>query len=181
MLLRFLLLALVTTPPGLANEEPRVAALPRARVTPGLQCTFCWATGWERERELQARVAESCSFKWDLDKKIIVRTNSADYPATKDRPAFSHRDLTVLYENPGSKRLEAIYFDNEGHVINYAVAATKDPGVLQLTSEPSTSNPRYRLTYTRTGSASVSIRFEIAPPGKPDAFSPYVEATARRK
>jgi hypothetical protein len=121
------------------------------------------------------------SFKWDLDRKVLVRTSSADYPATKDRPAISHRDLMIMHENPATRNLEAIYFDNEGHVINYAVELSREPGVVQLTSPAAPSSPRYRLTFKSTGIGSLSLRFEIAPPGKPDAFTTYVEGSARRK
>ena len=43
------------------------------------------------------------------------------------------------------------------------------------------SAPRFRLTYTRADAARLKLKFEIAPPGKPDQFAPYIEATARRK
>jgi len=121
------------------------------------------------------------TFKWDLDRKILVRTNFADYTATKERPAFSHRDLMLVYADPTGSGLRAIYFDNEGHVINYAVRAARDPFLVEFASDPAARNPRYRLSYTRAGNGAVSIKFEIAPPGKPDAFSTYIEARARRK
>src|SRR5215469_8358837 len=37
------------------------------------------------------------SFKFDLQRKIIVRKNQSDYPATKDKPAISHSDLMIIY------------------------------------------------------------------------------------
>jgi hypothetical protein len=37
-------------------------------------------------------------------------------------------------------------------------------------SEASADAPRYRLTYVRAGSDELNLKFEIAPPGKPDAF-----------
>jgi hypothetical protein len=121
------------------------------------------------------------SFTWDLQQKVLVRRNFAEYPAAKDRPAFSHYDLMVVYKDPAGGRLKAIYFDSEGHVINYDVSASKDSNVIQFLSDASLTSPRYRFTYTKTGSAAVSIKFEIAPPGKGDSFSPYIQATARRK
>ncbi len=121
------------------------------------------------------------SFKWDLDKKIIVRTNFADYPATKERAAFSHHDLTVLYPDSAAGGLRAIYFDNEGHIIHYRIPQSSDPDLVQFVSDPTPSAARYRLTYKKTGGAAVSIKFEIAPPGKPDSFATYIEARARRK
>jgi hypothetical protein len=36
------------------------------------------------------------SFSFELDEKILLRRNRADYPATKDKPAYSHTDLMVI-------------------------------------------------------------------------------------
>jgi hypothetical protein len=36
------------------------------------------------------------------------------------------------------------------------------------------------LTYRKTGPDSLALKFEIAPPGKPGAYAPYIEATAHR-
>lgn len=121
------------------------------------------------------------SFHPDLQRKVLVRKSYAEYPATKDRPAFRHDDLTIVYQQPGTDRLRAVYFDSEGHVIEYAVDISGDRGTVQFLSEPAASSPRFRLTYRRTGDETVAIKFEIAPPGKPDSFSTYIEAGARRK
>ncbi len=32
-----------------------------------------------------------------------------------------------------------------------------------------------------TGGDALTLKFEVAPPGKPDAFSIYIEAKAKRK
>ena len=37
------------------------------------------------------------SLQPDLEGRVLVRKNRADYPAAKDRPAFSHQDLMVVY------------------------------------------------------------------------------------
>ena len=121
------------------------------------------------------------SFHPDLQRKILVRKSCAEYPATKDRPAFRHDDLTIVYQQPGTDRLRAVYFDNEGHVIEYAVEVSGDTNTVRFVSEPAASSPRYRLTYRLTGDETVAIQFEISPPGKPDSFSTYLEASARRK
>jgi hypothetical protein len=47
-------------------------------------------------------------------------------------------------------------------------------------SDEQPSAPRYRLTYAKSGDA-VKIKFEIAPPGKPDQFAKYIEASAKKK
>lgn len=121
------------------------------------------------------------SFALDLQGKILVRKNRADYPATKERPAYSHADLMVVYPEAGTKRERAIYFDNEGHVIHYGIEFSRDGRTVVFLSDVSASAPRYRLTYAEKSAGAVTIKFEIAPPGKPDAFSKYIEAAARRE
>lgn len=120
------------------------------------------------------------SFQLDLQKRILVRKNRADYPATKDRPAFSHEDLMVIYQDTANSA-RAIYFDNEGHVIHYAASFSKNQDTLTFVSTPMPSAPRFRLTYVKGKNQTLGIKFDIAPPGKPEEFAPYIQATARRK
>jgi hypothetical protein len=125
------------------------------------------------------------SFLPDQDGKILVRKNLANYPATKDKPAFSHTDLMILYqeagETKGESKLRAIYFDSEDQTIHYRVVPSENGNSVQFLSEPLASQPRFRLTYRKAGEDGVAIQFEIAPAGKSDQFSTYIEATARRK
>ena len=118
------------------------------------------------------------TFSTDLQGRILVRKNFADYPATKDRPAFRHDDLMVTWHG-GDTTASADYFDSEGHVIRYRVTANPDSGSWMWQSEPSAGSPGYRLTYTRIDDSRLKISFDIAPPGKP--FVPYIKATAHRK
>jgi hypothetical protein len=120
------------------------------------------------------------TFLPDLQNTVLVRKNFAEYPAQKDKPAYRHDDLMIVYHSgDGSSR--AIYFDNEGHIINYDIAFSPDSSSVVFLSGIIPSEPRYRLTYSRGLNEVVEIRFEIAPQGKPDAFSKYIEAKARRK
>ncbi len=121
------------------------------------------------------------SFKWTLQQKVLIRESNAEYPATKERPAFSHQDMTVIYEDSLTRRLKAIYFDNEGHVINYTISAPAGTGDIIFQGDENPANPVYRLTYSKTGNATLKLKFEIAPPGKPQVFTTYLEAAARRK
>ena len=114
------------------------------------------------------------SFLPDQNGTILVRKNRADYPPTKDRPAFSHTDLMMVYKETSETKLRAIYFDTEDHVIHYTVEPSADGSSVQFLSD------NYRLTYRKTGADSVAIKFKIAPPDKPGAFATYIEAGARR-
>ncbi len=118
------------------------------------------------------------SFAWDLQKKVLVRKNRADFPAAAGRPASSHEDLMVIYRGEDGGPGKAIYFDSEGHVINYAASTSDDKRTLTFLSEAGAAVPRFRLTYTKEKEDTVRIKFEIAPPGKPDAFKTYLEGSA---
>ncbi len=120
------------------------------------------------------------SFTPDVQEQVLVRKNHANYPATTDRPAFSHDDLMIVYRDSSAKELRAIYFDNEGHVIHYTVAVLEGGKTIQFLSEISPSRPGYRLTYTLMSGDTLTLTFEIAPPGMPPTFSTYIEARAQR-
>ena len=120
------------------------------------------------------------TFERQLDGNVLVRRNKADYPAQGGRPAFSHEDLMIVFPDPGSKRTRAVYFDNEGHVINYTAEFSNGGQTLVLLSDEVPSTPRFRLTYTRMGEGTVEIAFEMAPPGQ-QAFTPYTKGQAHRK
>ncbi|HVN31210.1 MAG TPA: hypothetical protein VMT45_04425 [Thermoanaerobaculaceae bacterium] len=122
----------------------------------------------------------SFSFRFDLGEHILVRRSHTEYPAADERPAVVHDDVMICYPDPAGGRILAIYFDNEGHVIRY-VGDAGEPGRLVLVSEAIWPAPTFRLTYTATGDDAVTIAFEIAPPGHPDAFTPYLTGRAIRQ
>jgi hypothetical protein len=117
----------------------------------------------------------------DLHGKILLRKSRADYPAAGGRPVVAHEDLMIIYQPEGAKGQKAIYFDSEGHVINYAVTPSPDKQALTFLSEASSSAPRFRLSYTKGEGETVDVKFEIAPPGRPDAFKVYLQGKVRRK
>ena len=124
-----------------------------------------------------AASAGDFSFTPDLQGAILVRRSFAEYPAANGKPAFRHDDLTVVYRDAASRQLKAAYWDNEGHMIPYAVRAAA--GGVVFESEGPRSAMRYRLSYTNAGKDRVKIQFELAEPGKD--FAAYIEASARRK
>ena len=109
-----------------------------------------------------------------------MRHNYSQYPATKDKPAYRHDDLMVIYPAPSGKKTRADYWDNEGHVIHYIIEFTDGARRLVMLSDPAESGPRYRLSYVKTGDNDLKLRFEVAPPEAPDKFKTYIEATAKR-
>jgi hypothetical protein len=117
------------------------------------------------------------SFTPDIQNKILVRKNFAEYPASNGKPALRHDDLMIVYRDEASHDFRAIYFDSEEHVIQYSVKPV--PNGVVFESAPSQIAPRYRLTNTSSGAGTMKIKFEIAPPGKD--FTTYIEASAHRE
>ncbi len=120
------------------------------------------------------------SFKPELGGRVLVRRSRSGYPAAAGKPAVVHDDLMVIYPRPGGGGLEAVYFDNEGHVIEYTAEVFPDGRRVVFVSEAEPATPTFRLTYARVAEDVVEVVFEIAPPGVPGAFKPYLSGRIRR-
>ena len=120
------------------------------------------------------------TFRPELDGTVLVRKTHLDYPAAKERAAFAHDDLIYVYHDPLDNSLHAIFFDGEGHVIRYAATVAPGGDSIVFLSDAAPAGTRCRMTYARAGVDSVTEKFEIAPPGKPNDFATYVEFTAKR-
>jgi hypothetical protein len=122
--------------------------------------------------------AGSFSFTPDLQNQVLVRRSHSEYPAASGRPATVHVDLTVVYD-PASP--QASYFDNEGHVIHYAVTVDPAAHTAVFTSDGSAPGPGFRLTYKQTAADQLKVTFEISPTGKAADFKTYLDGTATRR
>jgi hypothetical protein len=113
------------------------------------------------------------SFRYDLDKHVLIRRGTSDYPASNVKPATHHEDLTVIYPAAADGAASAVYFDNEGHVINYSAAWSADRKQLVFISTGEAGGRQYRLTYKVLGPDRLAVSFEVAPPGG-GPFTTYV-------
>ncbi len=118
------------------------------------------------------------TFSRSLQDHVILRTSYAEYPASAMRPASRHDDLLITYV-AASGAVRADYYDSEGHVIRYAVSSPA-PGEAVFLSDVVSGEPRYRLRYTLGPDAVLKGEFAIAPPGKPEAFVPYLQWESRK-
>jgi len=116
------------------------------------------------------------SFSFDLDKNIIVRKSHSEYPATENKPKITHDDLMIVYVDAIDSSIKAIYFDNEGHIINYSVVNTDKS--ITLTSFKTSNAPIFRLTYDLLQNGMVNTRFEMSRDGV--NFMTYVEGKSRK-
>lgn len=115
----------------------------------------------------------SFSLERALGGQVLLRKNRTILPGPDGKPQM-HEDLMVVYREQVA--LKAEYWDNEGHLIHYAVECSP----AQVRMQSSGPGPRFRLSYLRTGEDSLEIRFEIAPPDKPEQFKVYQSGKARR-
>lgn len=119
------------------------------------------------------------TFSHDLQNAVLIRKSFAEYPAQNGKPAFRHDDLMIVYRAGDSTK--ANYFDNEGHAINYNVNFSSDSLSVMFISDPNHASPRFRFAYTKIDQAKLKFSFDIAPPGKPEEFSKYIEGVVKKK
>ncbi|MDP4263312.1 MAG: hypothetical protein Q8941_12370 [Bacteroidota bacterium] len=140
---------------------------------------YKWLIGnWEGEGDGKPGDGKGWfSLQEDLSGKILVRKNHSEYPAKNEKPGIIHDDLMIVYPGPGMNSLKAIYFDNEGHTLQYSVSST-DSSVVFI-SDKIPDSPVFRLTYKLINNGSITIKFEISPDG--EKFNTYTEGRCRRK
>ncbi|HVO74366.1 MAG TPA: hypothetical protein VMT35_10115 [Ignavibacteriaceae bacterium] len=117
------------------------------------------------------------SFKFDLENKIMIRNSHSEYPAAKDKPLIVHNDLMIIYLNYSGNPEKAIYFDNEGHVINYSITFPKDDII--FTSDKVPNSPVFRLTYSKIQTDLMNVKFEMSQDG--ENYTTYVEGKSKRQ
>jgi hypothetical protein len=173
-------LLLVTAAPGFAeNQSP---ASKNGGDDSSWQAMQSLIGQWDGDLGGQPGQATGGSFTItsDLQGRALVRRSFAEFPATKDRPAFRHDDLTIVYQGAAGSAPRATYYDSEGHVIEYTVSVSSGGRRIEWLSAVRPAEPRFRFTYAFTSPTTMNVRFEIAPPGQPDKFTTHVEGSVRK-
>jgi hypothetical protein len=137
-----------------------------------------WLTGtWKGEGSGQPGQGEGFfTFSYDLDQNIMVRKSHSEYDSPGKISKSVHEDLMIVYPSTVNKSLKAIYFDNEGHVIDYQVSYSDSSIVF---TSPKTGNmPIFRLTYTPLETNTVDTKFEMSQDGV--NFTTYIEGKSRK-
>jgi hypothetical protein len=123
----------------------------------------------------------SFSFNQDLDGNILVKKGRTVFPPANGKPGIVHDDILVVYLDNAGALSKAIYFDNENHVINYAVSYNQADRSLILTSDIQQNLPRFRLIFKYINNNSLGMDFEMTQPNQPDSFFKYVSGKVHRK
>ncbi len=139
---------------------------------------FGWLMGaWKGEGDgTPGNGSGTFTFAYDLDKKVITRKAHSEYPATDNKPLIIHDDLMVIYADNTGAFTKAIYFDNEGHTINYSI--TYADKAIVLLSDKMPNMPVFKLTYTLLDNETVNTKFEMSKDGV--AFFTYVEGKSTK-
>jgi len=137
-----------------------------------------WLTGeWEGEGSgIPGEGSGVFSFAFDLENNILVRKSHSEYPGENIKSRTIHDDLMIVYPDQTGIPSKAIYFDNEGHTINYNI--TYPESSIILTSESPGQKPVLRLVYTKLEDENVYTRFEMSRDGV--NFMTYVEGKSKR-
>jgi hypothetical protein len=160
------------------GADMTAVSAPGAGPAPLEPLTFLLGTWGASGSGQPGTAAGTATFARSLQDRVIVRTSSAEYAATTTTPEFRHDDLMIIYATDRSG-VRADYYDNEGHVIHYAVTVA-GAGEATFLSDIVNGEPRYRLTY-RVGPIGVlNGAFAVAPPGKPEAFEQYLAWESRK-
>jgi hypothetical protein len=124
-------------------------------------------------------VAGSTSFSFGLGQNILIRKNRAEFaPKPGEKWGAVHEDLMIIYRQPGEPPFRAIYFDNEGRVINYHVSCPEKQQSIVFESDPSDKAPRFRFIYEMGPDGLLCSEFLIAPPG--GEFKTYTKGKVKR-
>ncbi len=116
------------------------------------------------------------TFYTELTNNILVRKGHTEFPAADNKPAVIHDDLMIVYPDRAGIPSKAIYFDNEGHTINYLLAYSENSII--LTSEKAEHAPIFRLTYTLFDKETVNTKFEMSRDGV--TFMTYIEGKSKK-
>lgn len=125
-------------------------------------------------------VSGSTTLSYDLDKKVIIRGSRAEFaPEPGATRGLVHDDILVIYQQPGEVQLQAIYFDNEDHIIHYTLTFPAKQRAVVFESEASQTSPRARLVYELAADGTFGIEFFVAPPR--GELQSHLKGTVERK
>lgn len=89
-----------------------------------------------------------------------------------------HGDLLYVYAEGPGQPLQAIYFDNEGHVIHYSVSTPKPHTAVFLTDSGQPGS-QFQLVYTLDDGVMAG-KFQMRMPGQAD-WKSYLEWSGGKK
>jgi hypothetical protein len=149
-------------------------ARPATVEEPWKALTFLEGT-WDAHTQAGSAGAEgngTYTFKFELNHHVLARySKQSDCKGPKAYDC-KHSDLLYIYQGAQGQPPKAIYFDNEGHVIHYAVS-NPETSMAVFASEPLSSGPQFQLIY-QLKNGVMSGKFQMRMPGQAD-WKSYLE------
>ena len=136
---------------------------------------------WEAKTNGTSGVDSNGAYTFTLELRGHVMARhivSKDSCKGPERYDCDHGDLLYIYPDNTRQALRAVYFDNEGHVINYSVS-TPTPMTAVFLSDGSQPGPQFRLLYERRGNV-MSGKFQMRMPDQSE-WKSYIEWTGEKK
>jgi hypothetical protein len=155
-------------------------ALPNSKPDPWAALRFLLGS-WEVKTTggvAQAQAAAGYTFRLELRDHVLVRHSRSGACMSPEDLDCQHNDLLTIYASGAGAAMEALYLDNEGHVIHYSISTPK-PNAVLLLSDPSQPGPQYRLSYELDDKV-MNGRIEVKEPGAAD-FSSYLEWSGHQR
>jgi hypothetical protein len=120
----------------------------------------------------KAAAAGTYSFRLEMKDHVLARHSGREKCEGPADFNCQHDDLLYVYQETPGQSYEAIYFDNEGHIIHYDVSVPSASTAIFL-SDHSHPGPQFRLTYALSGGL-MNGKFQMRMPGQTE-FTSYLE------
>lgn len=175
--LALLIVVVVLTACGVAAQAPAQIS---AKTDPWAGIRFLMGS-WGAKTTggmAQAQASAGYAFRLELRDHVMARHSRSGSCTAPDDFNCQHSDLLYIYPSGNGQALQAIYFDNEGHVIHYDVSTPKPRQVVFL-SDAAQPGPQFRLSYELLDGVMTG-KFELKMPGQTE-FMSYLEWSGKRE
>jgi hypothetical protein len=135
---------------------------------------------WEAKTDSNSGVSSVGKYSFELElRNHIMARQSVSKESCKGPESYdcNHSDLLYIYPGELDQPLQAIYFDNEGHVIKYQIS-TPTPTTAVFLSDGSQPGPQFRLVYERKGYTMFG-KFQMRMPGQSE-WKSYLEWSGKK-
>ncbi len=135
---------------------------------------------WEAKTDSSSGVNSIGTYSFELElRNHIMARQSVSKESCKGPESYdcNHSDLLYIYPGELGQPLQAIYFDNEGHVIKYQIS-TPTPTTAVFLSDGSQPGPQCRLVYQRKGDMMLG-KFQMRMPGQSE-WKSYLEWSGKK-
>ena len=135
-----------------------------------------WGSGTGKVAETGGTSRGASTITSEVGGSVLLRRDHTDLFGADGKPTGSFDQLMMIYPDDGG--VHADYSDGE-HIIHYTAAAIVPGRSVSFTTTASARAPSFRLTYEKTDPDTLSVRFDMAPPGQ-TVFAPIASGTLHK-